>query len=252
MTYQHFASWQNQRRLISLVVGAVFLLTIFPAFAAKFKPANPQPASGYSSAAGSRGCPNIKKNTKEVSIPLTQLAPKTFIGKTASTRPMLAWYMSSSETVLFRLFEFVLPNTPPPQIGQEQEIPTTIGINKLKLPLNYPELTVGKTYLWQIVIKCEDKSFIINSAEFTVINPQSFAKKRFTDISKSVNYYAENELWYEALEKALEATDNGKLGQLGASLIKDLAESEILIGKKPEITEIQQRIKYLQQISNNP
>ncbi len=243
MTYKHFASWQNQRRLTSLVVGAVFLLTVFPAFA-KFKPRDREPASGYSRAGGSRGCGN------NGGIPLIQLAPQTFIGKTASTRPMLAWYMSSSETVRFRLFEFDSANTTQ-QIGQDQEIPTTVGINKLKLPLNYPELTVGKTYLWQIGIQCENGR-IISSAEFTVINPQSFAKNQFTDISKSVNYYAENELWYEALEKALSATNNGKLGQLGATLIKDLAESEILIGKKPEIAKIQERIKYLQQISSNP
>jgi hypothetical protein len=243
MTYQHFASWQNQRRLTSLVVGAVFLMTVFPAFA-KFKPHDRKPASGYSSAGGKRGCGN------NGDIPLTQLAPQTFIGKTASTRPMLAWYISKSQNAKFRLFEFDSANIPQ-QIGQDQEIPTTFGINKLKLPLNYPDLTVGKTYLWQIQIECE-KEPIINNAEFTVINPQSFAKNQFTNISESVNYYAENELWYEALEKALSATDNGKLGQIGATLVKDLAESEILIGKKPEIAKIQERIKYLHQISRNP
>jgi hypothetical protein len=245
MTYQHFASWQNQRRLISLVVGAVFLLTIFPAFAAKFKPRDRTPASGYSSPGGKRGCEN------NGGIPLTQLAPQTFISKTASTRPMLAWYMSSSETVQFQLFEFDSANTLQ-QIGQAQEIPTTVGINKLKLPFNYPELTVGKTYLWQIGIKCENKPIINSAVEFTVINPQSVAKNQFTDISKSVNYYAENELWYEALEKALSATDNGKLGQIGATLVQDLAESEILTGKKPQIAKIQERIKYLQEISRKP
>ncbi|MBE9255938.1 DUF928 domain-containing protein [Dolichospermum sp. LEGE 00246] len=244
MTYKHFASWQNQRRLTSLVVGGVFLLTVFPAFA-KFKPRDRTPASEYSRASGSRGCAN------NGGIPLTQLAPQTFISKTASTRPMLAWYMSSSETVQFRLFEFDSANTLQ-QIGQDQKIPTTVGINKLKLPLNYPELTVGKTYLWQIEIECENEPIINSAAEFTVINPQSFAKNQFTGISKSVNYYAEKELWYEALEKALSATDNGKLGQLGATLIKDLAESEILIGEKPEIAKIQERIKYLQQISSTP
>ncbi len=243
MADQHFGSWQNQRRLISLVVGGVFLMTVFPAFA-KFKPRDRKPASGYSRAGGSRGCGN------NGGIPLTQLAPKTFISKTSSTRPMLAWYMSSSQNVQFRLFEFDWANNPQ-QIGQDQEIPTTVGINKLKLPVDYPELTVGKTYLWQIQINCE-KEPIINNAEFTVINPQSFPKNQFTNILGNVNYYAENELWYEALEKALSATDNGKLGQIGATLVKDLAESEILIGKKPEIAKTQEQIKYLHQISRNP
>ena len=247
MTYQHFASWQNQRRLISLVVGGVFLMTAFPAFA-KFKPRNPKPASGYSSAGGRRGCGN------NGGIPLTQLAPQTFIGKTASTRPMLTWYMSSSEPVRFRLFEFDSANSSQ-QIGQVKEIPTTVGINKLKLPLDYPELTVGKTYFWQIAIdiKCskDDRiKTIIKRAEFTVINPQSLAPKLFTSISESVNYYAENELWYEALEKALEATDNGELGRIGKTLVKDLAQSEGLAGRDLGMKDIPQRVEDLQKIAS--
>ena len=146
----------------------------------------------------------------------------TFIGKTASTRPMLAWYMSSSQNVRFRLFEFDSANTVK-EIGKVTKISTTAGINKLKLPLDYPELTVGKTYLWQIAIDCENDT-IIRRAEFTVTNLQSLAKKQFTSIPERVNYYAENELWYEALEGALKATDNGKLGQIGATLVKQLAQ----------------------------
>lgn len=240
MNHQHFAFWRNQRRLTSLFVGTVFLMTTIPAFA-EFKPQDRKPASGNSRAGGSRGCPSS-------GIPLTQLAPVTFIGKTASTRPMLAWYMSSSQNVRFRLFEFDSANTVK-EIGKVQEIPTTAGINKLKLPLDYPELTVGKTYLWQIAIDCENDT-IIRRAEFTVTNPQSLAKKQFTSIPESVNYYAENELWYEALQEALKATSNGKLGQTGATLVKELAQSEMLTGKNVDKKYIQQRIEYLQKIAN--
>lgn len=240
MSHQHFAFWRNSHRLTSLLVGVVFLITTAPAFA-KFKPRDRKPASGYSSAGGSRGCSSS-------GIPLTQLAPQTFISKTASTRPMLAWYMSSSQTVKFQLFEFDSDKSVQ-EIGKAQEIPTTVGINKLKLPLDYPELTVGKTYLWQVAIRCENTP-IVNRAEFTVINPQSLAKKQFTSIPESINYYAENELWYEALEKALEAIDNGKLSQPGATLVKDLAQSEMLMGKDEVIKNIQQRVQYLQKIAN--
>lgn len=240
MNHQHFAFWRNQRRLTSLVLGAVFLMTTVPAFA-EFKPRDRKPASGNSRAGGSRGCPSS-------GIPLTQLAPVTFIGKTASTRPMLAWYMSSSQNARFRLFEFDSANTVK-EIGKVQEIPTTAGINKLKLPLDYPELTVGKTYLWQIAIDCESDT-IIRRAEFTVTNPQSLAKNQFTSIPESVNYYAENELWYEALQEALKATSNGRLGQTGATLVKELAQSEMLTGNNVDKKNIQQRIEYLQKIAD--
>ncbi|MEH2239190.1 DUF928 domain-containing protein [Nostoc sp.] len=240
MSHQYFGFWRNSRRLTSLVVGVVFLISAVPAYA-EFKPRDRKPASGYSRAGGSRGCSSS-------GIPLTQLAPQTFIGKTASTRPMLAWYMSSSQTVRFRIFEFDSATTVK-QIAKVKEIPTIVGINKLKLPLDYPELTVGKTYFWQIAIDCEARS-IVSNAEFTVINPQSLAKNRFSSIPESINYYAENELWYEAFEEALKATSNGKLGQTGSTLVQDLAQSEIPTGSEVDIKIIQQRIKDIQRISS--
>ncbi|BAY09008.1 DUF928 domain-containing protein [Calothrix sp. NIES-2098] len=240
MRHQHITFWRNSRRFTSLVVGLLLLMTAFPV-SAQFQPRDRKPASGNSRAGGSRGCSSN-------GISMTQLAPVTFIGKTASTRPILVWYMSSSQNVRFRLFELDGAKSVK-QIGKFQEIPTIVGINQLKLPLNYPELTVGKTYLWQIAIDCNNDT-IINHAEFTVINPQSLPQKRFATIPDSVNYYAQNELWYEALGEALKATDTGKLGQIGATLINELAQSEIPTGSDIDIKKIQQRIDDLQKIAS--
>jgi Domain of Unknown Function (DUF928) len=243
MRHQPFGFWQNSRRFTSLVVGVLFLMTALPV-SAQYKPRDRKPASGNSRAGGSRGCSSH-------GIPLTQLAPKTFVGKTASTRPMLAWYMSSSQNVRFRLFEADSAKNVK-QIGKFQEIPTIIGINQLKLPLAYPELTVGKTYLWQIVIDCNNDT-ILNQTEFTVIQPQSLPKNQFTTISERVNYYARNELWYEALEEALKETNNnGKLGKIAATLVQNLAQSEMPTGSDSNINikNIQQRIEHLQKIAS--
>ncbi|MHC5932914.1 DUF928 domain-containing protein [Nostoc sp.] len=240
MSHQHFGFWLHSRRSTSLIVGVFFLISAVPAYA-EFKPRDRKPASGYSRAGGSRGCSSN-------GIPVTQLAPVTFVGKTASTRPMLAWYMSSSQTVRFRLFEFDSEKTVK-QIGKVKEISTGVGINKLKLPTDYPELTVGKTYFWQIAIDCE-VSPIVSNAEFTVINPQSLAKNRFSSIPESANYYAENELWYEAFEEALKVSSNGKLGKTGATLVQELAQSEIPTGSKGDIQIIKQRIEDIQRISS--
>jgi hypothetical protein len=236
MSHQYLGFWQNSRRLTSLVVGVVFLISALPGYA-QFKPRDRKPASGYSRAGGSRGCSSS-------GIPMTQLAPMTFIGKTASTRPMLAWYMS----VRFRLFEFDAATTVK-QIGKVKEIPTIVGINKLKLPLEYPELTIGRTYFWQIAIDCEARP-VVSNAEFTVINPQSLVKKGFSNIPKSINYYAENELWYEAFEEALKATSNGKLGQTGSTLVQELAQSEMPTGSEVDLKIIKQRIEDIQRIIN--
>ncbi|MCC5614976.1 DUF928 domain-containing protein [Nostoc sp. CHAB 5836] len=240
MSHQYLGFWLYSRRVTSLVVGVVFLISAVPAYA-EFKPRDRKPASGYSRAGGSRGCSSS-------GISMTQLAPVTFIGKTASTRPMLAWYMSSSQTVRLRLFEFDSA-TNVKQIGKVKEIPTTVGINKLKLPLDYPELTVGKTYFWQIAIDCETRP-IVSNAEFTVINRQSLVKKEFSNIRERINYYAENELWYEAFEEALKATNNGKLDETGSSLVQELAQSEIATGSEVDLKIIKQRIEDIQRIIN--
>jgi hypothetical protein len=241
MRHQHFGFWHSHR-FTSLVVGILFLMATFPA-SAEFKPQDRKPASGNTSAGGSRGCSTS-------GIPVTQLAPQTFIGKTASTRPMLAWYMSSSQNVRFRLFE-VNSAKSVKQIGKVHKIRTIVGINQLKLPLYYPELTVGKTYLWQIVIDCKNDT-ILNQAEFTVIQPQSLSKNQFTTIAERVNYYAANELWYEALEEALKESNNGKLGKIAATLVQELAQSEIPTGSDSgvDLKNIQQRIEHLQKIAS--
>jgi hypothetical protein len=159
MRHQPFGFWRNSHRFTSLFVGVLFLMTALPV-SAQYKPRDRKPASGNSRAGGSRVCSSN-------GIPLTQLAPQIFVGKTASTRPTLVCYMSNSQNVRFRLFEVDSAKSAK-QIGKFQEIPTIIGINQLKLPLDYPELTVSKTYLWQIVIDCNNDT-ILNQEEFTVI-----------------------------------------------------------------------------------
>jgi hypothetical protein len=241
MNHQHFELWRNYRRLTSLVVCAVFVMTALPAFA-KFKPRDRKPASGYSGVGGGRKCGYND-------IPPMQLAPQTFVSQTSVTRPMLAWYMPIAKNVRFHFFEFDSDKTVK-QIGPVKEISAIVGINQLKLPLDYPELKVGKKYLWQITIDCDTYSDT-NGAEFIVVDPQSLAKYQSTSIPKSVNYYAENDLWYEALAEALKTTDHSKLGQTGATLVQELAQSEIVTGNEVEIKNIQRRIENLQKISSD-
>lgn len=238
MNNQNLKFWRNRRRITSLVIAMLFLITAAPAYA-KYKPRDRKPASGYSRGGGSRGG----------NIPLTLLAPQRFIGKTASLRPMLAWYTSSTKNVRFRLYEFESA-TKVKQIGESKEISTVVGINKLKLPTDYPELTVGKTYLWQIAID-SPSGVMVKRAEFTVIDSQSLAKNKITSIRESVNYYAENELWYEALEEALKAESDGKLGEAGSKLVQELAQFEMPTGSENSNGIIERRIKNLQKISRD-
>ncbi|AFY55530.1 protein of unknown function (DUF928) [Rivularia sp. PCC 7116] len=241
MNHRSLRFWRNSRRLTSLVSAAFFLATALPAYA-EYKPRDRKAASGYSRGGASRGCPGS-------SIPLTLLAPKTFVGKTASKRPMLAWYMSNPRTVRFQLAEFI-SDKKIKNIGKPKEIPATAGINKLKLSTDYSELTAGKKYLWQITIDCEGEDSITSRAEFKVVS-QSLAKTAFTTIPESVKHYAQKDLWYEALEEALKKTENGQLSQSGSILVKQLSQLEtpIKTDTEEDIKIIKQRNQYLQKIS---
>lgn len=240
MNFQKLTFWRNSRRLTSLILGVFFLTVASPSYA-EFKPRDREPASGYSNAGGSRGC------SYSDGIPLTVLAPKTYVGKTASKRPTFAWYMSSSEKVRFRLFEFI-SSTDVQQIGEAKEIPAIVGINTLKLPKEYPELSVGKRYFWQIATDCGGEP-TLDRADITVVNSQSLANKKLAATSQIVENYARKELWYEAFAEASKTNVNGKLSPTGSKLLKELAVSEILTGSKEDIELIEQRIKYLRQIS---
>lgn len=239
MNHLSLRFWRNNRRFLSLVMGMLLLITATPAYG-KYQPKDRKQASGYSRGGGSRGgC--------GTGIPLTLLAPNTFVGKTASLRPMLAWYSSNQGKVRFRLYEFESANRVK-QIGKSKEIPSKAGINQLKLPDDYPELTVGKKYFWQIAHNCGSVK-TVNRAEFTVVNPESIAKKKFTTIPEAVTYYGENELWYEALGQALKTETDGKSNPTASVLIQELALAEMLVGTEIDIRKIKQRIGNFEEIS---
>lgn len=209
-----------------------------------------KPPSDYSRAGGSRGCPG------EV-IPLTILAPNTFVGKTISLRPTFAWYVSKSLATEFRLFE-LRQGKAPKRIASPIKLQSKSGINKLSLPQNQPPLTVGKSYIWQVSIDCTDSPFI-QRAEFSVVNKSSSLDSKLSRANSNFRkayIYAEQDLWYEAIEEALKNIPQGKLGQVGSKIVENLAQSDSFIPKqtpadKQQILQqqIQQRKSYLEKIS---
>ncbi|PHJ58486.1 hypothetical protein VF14_18965 [Nostoc linckia z18] len=222
-----------------LVTGYILSLLLFfaPAAIADFAPRNRKPASDYSRTGGPRGCPGE-------AIPLTLLAPKTYIGYTAASHPTFGGFVSSAHKIEFRLFEFESTGQLK-QWGNPIEKQVTGGIFKISLSENQPGLTIGKKYLWQVAIRCPDTALIARS-EFTVIEMPLAVKSKLLSTmndSQRANIYAEADLWYEALAEALKLAEPGQLGQVGSTLIQDLGKSE-LPGEKE-----QERIQHLQKIA---
>lgn len=268
MIHQISCSWMLVTNIKRKLLSGLFLMLLFVPTVAASNPPQPKksvnsskaeksrkprkPASGYSRAGGSRGCPG------EV-IPLTVLAPNTFVVTTTSVRPTFTWFASQPQPTEFRLFELDAsrpkPKTKPKRIGDPIKLQSISGINQLSLPKSQPTLTVGKEYMWQVSIGCSYGPFI-QRAEFMVVPKSSVLDgqlSRVTNNSQKAYIYAEEDLWYEALSEALKvASSPGKLGKEGSDIVRKLAESDSLIPEKlapGREKEIQQRRNYLEQIA---
>lgn len=210
-----------------------------------------EPPSDYSRSGGSRGCPGE-------AIPLTLLAPYTFVGKTTSVRPTFTWFISKGQPIELRLFETDTSKSTPKRFGFPVKRNSISGINQLSLPTNHPALTVGKKYIWQLSIECPTGS-LVQRAEFRVVSKSPLLNKKLSNVTNNfqkAHIYAEHDLWYQALEEALKFVPQGKLGQLGSEIVQNLAKSDNFMTNKFTLDrreifnkEIQQRINHLEKIA---
>ncbi|WP_448266440.1 DUF928 domain-containing protein [Nostoc sp. DSM 114159] len=240
--FQSLSAKANQRRLVSIFTLSLFLW-VTPEAIAKFKPRTRNPPSPYSRGGGSRGCPG------DGGIPLTLLAPQTYVSETVSKRPTFAWFMSTAGTVDFMLFE-VKPKQLPQIVMKAEELNSLPGVNKFVVPSTQPELTVGKKYFWRISMLCPN-GLAFESADFQVIDiPLAFkgSIKSARNSTQKVTYLAEQGLWYDAFAEALKYSSQGKLGKLGSNLIQELIENERVEDKPNDREAVNRFIKNLQLI----
>ncbi|MCF2147044.1 DUF928 domain-containing protein [Desmonostoc muscorum LEGE 12446] len=237
----------NQAINLKLASGCVLGLFLFltPVVTANAPRGDRQPASDYTTSGGGRGC-----STSVNEIPLTLLAPKTYIGYTASTRPTFVGYLSSSHEIEFQIFEFVSNNTVKAFSDPiKQEI--SPGIFQVSLPESYPKLTVGKKYFWQVAISCSGDD-LVERAEFMVVEMPSTVENKLlttTNALQKSNTYAAANLWYEALAEALNSATPGKLGQVGSNLVQEFAKYESArVTENEEL--VKKRIQHLQTIAD--
>lgn len=232
---------------------AMLLFAFIPIALAGYVPPREQKSpSDYSKLGGSR---NEKCSTAN-DIPLTIIAPQAYVGQTVSTAPTFVWFVGNNSETEFRIFEFI-SDKKVEQIGQTiKQQADSSGVIKLSLAQENIKLTVGKKYLWQLKTTCTNDTSEIQKAEFEVVEMSSDLAKALStkiDSYEKANLYAEEGFWYDALDEVLKLSDNGKLGQLGSTLLQDLAKFE----KPPtnesiepqELEENEKRVKNWQQIA---
>jgi hypothetical protein len=239
----------NRSQIKNILALALFLGTSFLLISeahAQFRPRNRRPPSIHSRAGGSRGCPGDREE-----IPLTLFAPKSYIGETASKSPTLAWYIPTARSVEFDLYEIPADEKEQPiPLVKDQKIDASLGVNKIAIASFYPELTIGKQYLWQISLRCPS-GVAFERAEFKVVDMPSAVKGIILSATNSmqiVNDLAQKGLWYDAFSEAVKQPQSNRLGQLGSSLVKELVQSEEPDNVPKERKYIEEQINKLQLI----
>lgn len=196
-------------------------------------------------------------------MPLTVLASRNYVGRTISRHPIFAWFVprdSASKPMQFTIYEWVSGGKP--KEVRKMSLQSSPGIMKLS-PFSDSELGLqpGKEYLWQVVIHCDPDNpsgDLVSEASIEVVGMPAAVQSELNRAVNSVekaNIYAKAGLWYNALGEALKLAEPSKLGEVGSTLLNDLAQWEApkttpeLSPKEREA--IAKRIENLKQIANN-
>lgn len=250
----------NKRINVKLVTSFALslALVVTPAALASYAPSEqkPVPPERRSDGGTTRGCSGGD-------TPLTVLASRNYFGRTISRHPTFAWFVprdSASKPMKFTIYEWVLGGKP----KEVRKIPlqSSPGIMKLS-PFSENELGLqpGKEYLWQVVIHCDPDNpsgDLVGEASIEVVEMPAAVQSKLNRAVNSVekaNIYAEAGLWYNALGEALKLAEPSKLGEVGSTLLNDLAKWEApkTTPQLPpkERDAIEKRIKNLKQIADS-
>lgn len=237
---------------IKLVASCALSLTLFmpPAVLAVYQPTGdrkPVPKDRRSDGGTTRGCSGV-------GMPLTILASHSYIGRTISRHPTFAWFVppdSIAKQMEFAIYEWV-PNSKPKEV-RTKSLRSSPGVMKLS-PFSNSELGLqpGKEYFWQVVVHCDldnPSGDLVSRASLEVVEmPTTIVQDKLNKAVNSVdkaNIYAEAGFWYDALAEALKSVPASKLGELGASLLNDLANVETL-AIAPELTPKERQVRQKQ------
>ncbi|MEH1839514.1 MAG: DUF928 domain-containing protein [Nostoc sp.] len=246
----------NIKLVISFTLSLVLIMT--SAVLASYTPGDqkPVPKDRRSDGGTTRGCSGGD-------IPLTIIASSNYVGRTISPHPTFAWFVSgdsASKPMKFMIYEW-LPSGKPKEV-RKISLQSSPGIMKLS-PFSEKELGLqpGKEYFLQVVIHCDPDNpsgDLVDEASIEVVkmpaNLQNKLNRAVNSVEKA-NIYAEAGLWYNALDEALKLAKASKLGEVGSTLLKDLAKWEVpkttseLPPKEQEA--IDKRIENLKKIADN-
>jgi hypothetical protein len=196
-------------RLSVLSTMFIFFVVATPSLARYVPRLTTQPISSRITPGRYRGnCPNIINNSRQ---PFKILAPKNPVGQTASLYPTFAWQLPEGlsdnvdiELSLFRYEEGSLNREP----LVKERMPA--DILQWTLPNDRSGLLIGETYLWRVVLRCNQSNPSVNPQDFAEfqVNQLSIELREqineTSDTDMKADLYAESGFWYDAFSLASE------------------------------------------------
>lgn len=214
-------------RLLNICILTLFLSIASAAFAGYNPPSGQRAPRGNTTSTGPRGGCSGGSN-----VTLTALAPQQHIGQTVSLRPTFAWFVPDSQSykMEFALYEYTSGNNK--KLLKKIELNSSQGIMKLSLPESIPDLTVGKTYFWQVAVLCNEgypSSDLTTKAELEIVPLPTNVKTSLDTIKNPLqrsDIYANSGFWYDALSEALTADNTLQSRATISTLLEELANFE--------------------------
>ncbi|MBW4491483.1 MAG: DUF928 domain-containing protein [Trichocoleus desertorum ATA4-8-CV12] len=165
---------------------------------------------------------------RSATIGLTTLVPLSHVGQTSSQHPSFFWFVPERQAypLQFRLF------TSNGQPLYRTQLQSQAGIMQFSLPQSQPQLAIGQTYRWQVVLVCDPQvpsRNVVAAAEIEVVKPDASLQTQLAAAptpQQQSNLYAETGLWYDAIAAALKASETAQTQSPVLDLLDSLAASE--------------------------
>jgi hypothetical protein len=173
--------------------------------------------------------------SEQATTKLTALAPYSHLGQSANSHPTFAWHIPDTEAypVLFKLYEYdATQRNGKGKTIAKKTLSSTPGIMSYTLPSDSPGLSVGKKYIWQVILVCNPNSpsqSLVVGTEINIVNQPAEIKAQLNNTKNNIakaDIYAEAGLWYDALAKVVVTPQDPQAKAFTTKLIEQLAAIE--------------------------
>lgn len=224
--------------VVRFSAGSLLSLSLASAVWAGYTPPpNPSAPSDRGYTAGTRhGCAGNQQTA------LTAIAPHSYIGRTTSTRPTLAWFVPDQTS---HTLELALAGTQPPTTVKQK---SRSGFGHWTISAEH-SLAKNQTYRWQVVLVCNPNrpsASLVVEAEIEVVEMPPELARDLAAVSDPVmrsQLYAKAGFWYDAFAEVIALKDPAARGP-ALALLQDLSTQELAQSSQPAIQQGQR----LQQI----